>query len=287
MGEADSVSGVHTGTPALVLTGLDRVMAWSVGHPAVRVGVLDGPAMLDHPDLAAPITEVHPGACAVMSSAACGHGTLVAGVLGARRGTEAPGLVPRCPLLLRPIFTEDGAPTEPAVLADGIVECVTAGARIINISAAFTGAAPSGAHLLTEALDHAACGGVLVVAATGNEARLGGSPLTTHPWVIPVTACDDSGAPLATSNLGGSIARTGVRAPGVRVVSLSATGGFAAFGGTSAAAPLVTGAIALAWSAAPHVDAATVRAAVRARSGRGLVPPLLDAVSLYEAVNRS
>lgn len=287
MGEAVSVSGVHTGTPALVLTGLDRVMAWSVGHPAVRVGVLDGPAVLDHPDLAAPITEVHPGACAVMSSAACGHGTLVAGVLGARRGTEAPGLVPRCPLLLRPIFTEDGAPTEPAVLADGIVECVTAGARIINISAAFTGAAPSGAHLLTEALDHAACGGVLVVAATGNEARLGGSPLTTHPWVIPVTACDDSGAPLATSNLGGSIARTGVRAPGVRVVSLSATGGFAAFGGTSAAAPLVTGAIALAWSAAPHVDAATVRAAVRARSGRGLVPPLLDAVSLYEAVNRS
>ncbi|MBC6448036.1 S8 family serine peptidase [Actinokineospora xionganensis] len=281
------MSGVDTGTRALVLTGLDRLMARSVGDPAIGIGVLDGPAVLDHPDLAAPITEIRPGACAVATSAACGHGTLVAGVLGARRGTEAPGLAPRCPLLLRPIFTEDGAPTVPAVLADGIVECVAAGARIINVSAAFTGAAPTGAHLLTEALDHAARNGVLVVAATGNEARLGGSPLTTHPWVIPVTACDDSGVPLAASNLGGSIARTGVRAPGARLVSLSSSGGFAAFGGTSAAAPVVTGAIALAWSLAPHVEAATVRAAVRGRAGRGLVPPLLDAVAIHDAVTRS
>ena len=90
--------------------------------------------------------------------------------------------------------------------------------------------------------------GAIVVAAAGNQGALGGFAITRHPWVIPVTACDNRGMPISESNLGGSIGRRGLAAPGDAVTSLSAAGQVLTFGGTSVAAPFVTGAIALLWS---------------------------------------
>lgn len=270
----------------LALIRLDEVMTFGEGEPGIAIGLLDGP-VADHPDLIGPAVDIRPSACKIRGSAACVHGTLVAGVLAARRGTFAPGICPACRLLVRPIFSENGtARTAAGELADGIVECVDAGARIVNVSAAFTGTVSAGIQRLHRALDHAARRGVIVVAAAGNEARVGGSPLTSHPWVVPVSSCDSSGRPLAGSNLGGSIGRHGLRAPGEGIVSLSATGGYAPLHGTSAAAALVTGAIALAWSAALTAPPARIRLAVAGGAGsrRGPVPPLLDAMSLYESI---
>ena len=279
-------AGVSTHRPdPLRLIRLDQVMALGAGDPRIRIGVLDGPVVLEHRLLAALVVQVRPGSCAVPRSAVCAHGTLVAGVLGARRDSGAAGIAPGCPLLIRPVLGEDGAPAGPAGLACGIADCVAAGARVINVSAAFTGAAPAAAAELTGALDHAANRGVLVVAAAGNEARVGGSPLISHPWVVPVTSCDGRGFPLAAANLGRSIARRGLRAPGAGIWGLAPAGGRGPLGGTSAAAALVTGAIALAWSAAPQAGAAAVRDAVNRQGKRtGVVPPLLDAVTLMESV---
>jgi subtilisin family serine protease len=265
-----------------VLTGLDRLMALGSGDPRVTIGVLDGPVAVGHPELRASVVQVRPGACAMASSAACRHGTGVAGILGAARGPVVSGLCPGSALLVCPVFAEDAGVCVPGELAEGIVECVAAGARIINVSAAFTGAVPTGARGLTQALDHAARHGVLVVAAAGNESRIGGSPLLTHPWVVPVASCDADGALLAGSNLGASIARHGLRAPGMNVPTLHPGGGFTYLSGTSAAAPQVTGAIALAWSAFPAAQPASVRAALTGTARRsGTVPPLLDAPALY------
>jgi hypothetical protein len=50
----------------------------------------------------------------------------------------------------------------------------------------------------------AAARGVIVVAAAGNQGEVGGSPLSRHPWPIPVAGSDSLGRPSASSNLGHS-----------------------------------------------------------------------------------
>ena len=221
-----------------------------------------------------------------MSSSAAVHGTLVAGVLVAQRSSGAPGICPSCRLLVRPIFEADGVPnTDPAIMADRIVECVDAGARLLNISAAYVLPSGVGDSRVTMALDHAAARGAIVVAAAGNYGRIAGSPLVSHPSVVPVAACDESGRPMSSSNLGASIGQRGVLAPGFNITSLAPGGGLAQLNGTSAATAVVTGAIALAWSGTPAAPVAAIRRAVLGRrTRRAIVPPLLDAWALYQRV---
>jgi subtilisin family serine protease len=70
-------------------------------------------------------------------------------------------------------------------------------------------------------------------------------------------------------------------------MSLNANGKPQAFAGTSAAAPFVTGAIALLWSAFPEALASEVKLAIT-RCGRqphkALVPPLLDGWAAYQVM---
>ncbi|REE97250.1 S8 family serine peptidase [Thermomonospora umbrina] len=277
---------------ALALTGLDRVMARvGQGAPAITVGLLDGPVAAGHGGFAEGALRAMPGhtlATDVTGSPAQRHGTMVAGVLAARRGGAAPGLCPGCPVLVRPVFDDGQAITDARRLADGIVELVAAGARIINISAAFPVPGLLADTVLTPALDHAAVHGVLVVAAAGNDSRIGGSPLVSHPWVLPVAACDAAGGPLPGGTVGTSIGRRGVTAPGGGLTTLAPGGGLAVLAGTSAAAVLATGAIALAWSAAPDVPAVRVRhALLGSRSRRQLIPPLLDAWRIHQTITGS
>jgi len=123
-----------------------------------------------------------------------------------------------------------------------------------------------------------------VVVAAGNQGTLGGSVITRHPWVIPVVAYSRAGWPLAQSNLGRSMGSRGVGAPGEGVVSLAPEGEPVTSGGTSVAAPFVTGAAALLWSAFPGAAAAEVKHALLSSFGgrrRTVTPPLLDAWSAY------
>jgi subtilisin family serine protease len=170
-------------------------------------------------------------------------------------------------------------------VADQIVECVDAGARLLNISAAYILPSSAGDGRLTMALDHATSRGAIVVVAAGNYGRIAGSPLVSHHSVVPVASCDESGRPMPSSNLGASIGRRGVLAPGFGIPSLAPAGGLKLLNGTSAATALVTGAIALAWSGAPAAPVAAVRRALLGwRTRRVIVPPLLDAWALYQRV---
>ncbi len=91
---------------------LTPLMDLTSGRPEIIVGLIDGPVVMNHPDLAIEnIREIYgkSGACAQASSAACMHGTFVAGILCGKRGSLAPAICPGCTLLVRPIFGEASA----------------------------------------------------------------------------------------------------------------------------------------------------------------------------------
>lgn len=281
----------------LDLVNLAPLMEVSRGRAETMIALVDGPVAMGHPDLTgASIREIPgrlPSACDQTKSFACMHGTFVAGILVGRRGSSAPAICPDSTLLVRPIFAETSSTdvpmpsATPEELATAIVDCVEAGARIINLSAALVQPSFKSERRLEEALDYSARRGVIVVAAAGNQGTVGSSAITRHSWVIPVIACNRLGRPLSYSNLGNSIGRRGLSAPGERITSLVANGKQLTFGGTSAAAPFVTGAIALVWSEFPQANAAEVKRAITRPRGiqrTTIVPPLLDAWNAYQVM---
>lgn len=295
-------SSVSSKTPKqsnspLNLVNLTPLMEISSGRAETRIALIDGPVATDHPDLSGPNISEIPGhlrgTCDRTRSAACTHGTFVAGILIARRGSSAPAICPNCTLLVRPIFAETSSTNEqmpsatPQELAMAIIDCIGAGAHVVNLSAALVQPSAKGERDLEGALDYSAKRGVLIVAAAGNQGTVGSSVITRHPWVIPVVACDRLGRPISYSNLGDSIGRHGLSGPGDGITSLGTNGKPSRFSGTSAAAPFVTGAIALLMSIFPNSAPAEVKFAVtRAHSPRRptIVPPLLNAWAAYESV---
>jgi subtilisin family serine protease len=281
----------------LDLVKLTALMQRSSGSPDVKIGLIDGPVVTQHPDLTGNHLQEIPGqygaTCARPSSTACRHGTFVTGILCAKRNTSAPAICPNCTLLIRPIFAEattgrDQMPTTtPQELAAAISDCIDAGARVINLSLALAQPSSKGEQALEDALDLAVRRGVLVVAAAGNQGTLGSSAISRHPWVIPVVACDLRGRPLNESNLGSSIGRRGLTAPGDGITSLGTEGQTLTLGGTSVAVPFVTGAIALLWSEFLGATAVQIKLAISRTSAprrASVVPPLLDAATAYQAM---
>ena len=280
----------------LDIANLAQLMDRTRGRSEIRIGLIDGPVLLSHPDLANQNIREIPGVrgtCARAASVACLHGTFVAGLLCGRRGSAAASICPNCTLLVRPIFSEVGQANgdmpsaTPQELAEAIIDVVDAGARVVNLSAALTDPSSKGDRKLEEALDYSASRGAISIAAAGNQGILGSSTITRHPSVIPVAACDLQGRPLNESNLGSSIGRRGLMAPGAGITSLGTNGKVQTFSGTSAAAPFVTGTIALLWSEFPAASASQIRlAATQASRSRraSIAPPLLDAWAAYRAM---
>jgi len=280
--------GARSALDAVNLTGL---MERTAGRPEVIIGLIDGSVVDTHADLATENIQIlSRGAPRFATGGASIHGTFVAGMLAARRGTSAPAICPGCTLLVRPIFLQptaagaDMPSASPCELADAVTECVEAGARILNLSLALATPSPNREPKLEQALSQAAAHGVFVVAAAGNQGTVGASAITRHPWVIPVVACDLAGRPLAISNLGSSIARRGLMAPGEAVTSLGTNGQPVTSGGTSVATPFVTGTIALLLSLTSQTSTVEAKLAITRADLRraAIVPPMLDAWSAYQ-----
>jgi subtilisin family serine protease len=271
------------------VAGLRQLLELTPGCPQVKVGLIDGPVDVDHEGLRAasiqPVNRRARQACRNLGSPECRHGTFVAGILVGARGSGAPAIRPGCTLLIQPLFTESatGRPATLRQLASALRETVEAGARVINLSMTALRTTGPAERALTQALDDCARLDVVVVAAAGNEAVVGSSCITRHPCVVPVAASDARGIPLAFSNLGRSISQRDLLAPGENIVSLVPREGSMTLSGTSAAAPFVTGAIALLCSLFPQLRGrdvcdAVVRVGVRRRT---VVPPPLDAGMAY------
>ena len=256
--------------------------AWEVtrGRPTVLVAVLDTGVDSGQADLRGAFTggfDVIDGDADPVDQH--GHGTAVAGVIGARTNNREgqAGLCWSCTLLPIRVLGSDGSGTTSTVAA-GIVRAVDAGARVINLSL--------GSDATTETLDESVAYAIrhdrLLVAAAGNDGRPSAIYPAAHPGVISVAATNRNDRLYPWSNHG-----AGVRfaAPGCNTAPML-TGGYGDFCGTSAAAPVVSGIAALAISANPAVTGTQVADALR----RSVVPVAgvefgrVDAARTLEAV---
>jgi subtilisin family serine protease len=285
----------------LDLVNLPPLMERTRGRPEIVIGLVDGPVWLGHTDLAHEnIRTIQRGrlaSCADPQNSACVHGTFIAGILSAKRDSAAPAICPECSLLIRPIFSEisSGSELKTRTTADeltqAIIECVDAGVSLINISAAvILPSTDTDQKIIAEALSYSSRHGVLIVAAAGNQSIVGSSAITGHPWVISVAACDHFGRPFGKTNLGSSIGRRGLIAPGQDISSLGADNQTLTLSGTSAAAPFVTGTLALLWSEFPTASVTDLRRAITPNySSRrsSVVPPKLDAWTAYQTLLNS
>ena len=256
----------------LEMVGLAPLMKRTRGRPEVAVALIEGPVAFEHPDLASQqireITASRPAACVNRESAACAHGTFMAGMLVGKRGSVAPAICPGCTFLSRPIFPEtpvrngEQPSATPEELAAAIVDSVRGGARILNLSVNLTHSSGRAGDELADALSFAASRGAIPVAAAANQGIAADSALTRHAWVLPVVASDNGGRPLQSSQLSTTVGRRGVSAPGEGITSLGTNGNALTLSGTSAATGFVTGAIALLWSELPAAKASDLRFAL-------------------------
>jgi thermitase len=192
-----------------------------------------------------------------------GHGTHVAGIVGARGGNGIGGAGVAWQARLMAIRVLDGqARGTTAAVATGIRYAVDNGARIVNLSLA----GPTSTPDLESAVSYARAHGVLIVAAAGND----GADLSTSPTYPAVYGEDNVLGIAATTRDGGlsSVSDYGpgadIAAPGEQILSTSAGGGYEWRTGTSMAAPEVAGALVLLAAARPDLDGDRLRDALLA-----------------------
>jgi subtilisin family serine protease len=240
--------------------------AWDVtqGSSKVIVAVLDSGVDAKHPDLRGALVA---GWDFINSDADPsddhGHGTAVAGVIGARSNNHVggAGICWRCFVMPVKVLDSTGSGDD-TLIAAGIVWATDHGAQVINLSLG----GPGSSVELTNALAYANAKGAIVVAAAGNAGGTTQFFPAADPHVVSVAATTVADQRFSWSNFGSWVR---LAAPGCNVATILG-GGYGTFCGTSAATPLVSGLVALELSAQP---AATAREAEDALARAALPLP--------------
>jgi len=189
------------------------------------------------------------------------HGTMVASLLAGRGNPEDDsagilGTAPKAQLLsVSMAFGVDGLDTDTQI-AKGIIWAVDNGAKVINLS--LTRNSVSWPESWDEAFGYAFENDVVIVAAVGNreDGTEQVSAPATIPGVISVAGVDKNAqASQLFSTSGFTLA---VTAPAEELVAAYPGGEYRIWSGTSGAAPIVSGMVALIRSLYPDLDAANV-----------------------------
>jgi subtilisin family serine protease len=198
-----------------------------------------------------------------------GHGTAVAGVIGARgdNGVGISGVAWNVRLMPVKVVHDGGWASTGSIVA-GLRYALANGARIVNIS--LNG--PESSPALDEAIAQAEAQGALVIASAGNDGA-------NRDRVASFPASVSSGAVItvASANRAGRLARgsaygrgsVDIAAPGDDVLTSELGGRLGRRSGTSFAAAHVTGAAALLAAARPGASGSRLRAALVASARRG------------------
>lgn len=269
--------------------GMDALYAHSLGDPGTRVAVIDSAIDIAHVDLSEGVDAPYdayaddedpspnPGEfCTDGSADICDeHGTAVSGIIGARgnNGQFIVGLCPTCTLV--PIkLLGDGVGVMSADIA-AFEYAIEQDVSVINNSWGYTEhvAVPEPlAHAIHRAATEPRGGlGALVVFAAGNDDRkLKSDELEALEDVLCVSATDSYGNPTNYTNYGAAI---DVAAPSATVTLAPENTLITNFGGTSAAAPVVSGLAAWIASVDPSLSAQEIGEMI---VGGAVPSPLVD-----------
>ncbi|HXH21513.1 MAG TPA: S8 family serine peptidase [Dehalococcoidia bacterium] len=290
---------------------LDRIeasSAWDIerGHDAVVVAVLDSGIDFEHEDLREGLwqnlfevpangvdddrngcvddvngcsfvtpDEAGPG-CNMQANAGIrddnGHGTFVAGIIGARADnvTGISGVAPGVSLMAVKILDCLGGGTA-ADAAQGLLYAARMGARVSNLSFGADGESVTLGNAIREATNRY---GMVIVTATGNEGHARVSFPARLPETIAVASSGAPGDPNARSPFSDWGPEVTVAAPGLNIISTVPPnfcnvtwlcvqdGPYALASGTSFAAPLVSGLAALLISHTANLSPSAVKALI-------------------------
>jgi hypothetical protein len=201
----------------------------------VTIAVLDTkvethPALTDKVLTGIDLISLDPSTNVATIGSKRGHGTFVAGV--------ALHVAPAAKVLPVRVLNDDGRGST-ALIAEGIRRAAKAGAKVINLSLS----TPTPSRSLQEAVTYAQARGAILVAAYGNE---GIKDPAVYPAdftnVISVVATDRNDVLATFTNLG---RKADVAAPGVNIVGPWRDGQYGLGSGTSYAAPIVAGEVAM------------------------------------------
>ena len=225
---------------------LNAPAAWNIASGGgVTVAVLDSGIDATHPDLAA---QLVPGwnfwDNNSNTSDVYGHGTKVAGVIGAT-GNNAMGVagVAFNSRLMPVRVTDTSGYAAISALASGLTYAADHGARVANMSFAVQ----SYSTVITAAQYFMGKGGVVMNSA-GNSGVLDSTPASDA--LVSVSATDSTDTRASWSTYGPYV---DVSAPGVGIWTTTMGGGYGAVSGTSFSSPVTAAVAALMMSANPKL----------------------------------
>ncbi len=221
---------------------------WGAG---VRIAVIDS-GVVPHPDLPGLTRSIAITPFPDDLNKTNGHGTAVASLI-AGNNSLSPGVAPAAELISIRVGGESGK-ADSFALAAGILAALDEGVQIMNISMGTTENNP----LIEEAVLMASEQNVLIVAASGNSEQQEACYPAAYPSVISVGSVDARGVHLDFSNFGSYLSLT---APGYGINAAWPGDRRAKISGTSASAPIVTGAIAATMSNGSGVRMSATEAA--------------------------
>lgn len=226
------------------------------GKNKVKVAVIDTGIDKNHPDLRGKIIASKNTVNPISPGVPDFHGTHVAGIIAAKKdnGIGGYGVHPDADIISIDVFDRGWGVSDYSI-AEGILEAVRSGAKVINMS--LGGPMPS--PVIEEAVKHALAKNVVVIAAAGNSA----SDWTNYPagyeGVISVGSVNKYKKLSSYSSYGPSI---DIVAPGEDVYSTiyepEKLSSFRKMSGTSMASPVAAGVAALLLSKNPNLTPAQV-----------------------------
>ncbi len=258
----------YAGSQASYMTAISAPTGWdwTKGSADVKVAIIDSGVDVSHPDLTGKVVGRYnavDGGTDVTDTV--GHGTFVAGVVGAAtnnsRGVAGIGWNTR---LLAVKVADQAGDIFDIDIANGIRWAADNGAKVANISLGRAGTSDDE----LSAIRYAQGRGMLVVASAGNSAQEGNPKFypAAYPGVVSVGATDAKGHRAWFSEYGTWVT---MAAPGIDLRSTSPAAGselyppnYATSSGTSFSSPLVAGTAALLLARSPTATSAQVVAAL-------------------------